>query len=312
MLYRISILAICFMCSFLLGCDSIMNLISPKKNIVSVTGTVVAKVANIPVTLEALNREIDVYNAAVNVAIDANPDLTFQQKKEQKEKNEIKAPEQKLRYLNELVVRRMVFAQAGIDKGLERREDVKDVLEINRANILAQEMQNEVIKNIDVSQMELEDAYKKVKEQLKQPETRNVREIAAKTEAEAKQILLELLQGADFMVIARDRSVAESSKNSGDLGYLKKGEKGGVFDDVAFSPALQQGSISSVFKNNDGNYCIVKIEGIKEGKQLSFTEVQNKLKERLLNLKRQEELEKFYSQISRDNIRIEIHESQIK
>lgn len=310
--YRISILAVCFICSFLLGCDNIMNFISPKKNVASVTGTIVAKVANTPVTLEALNREIDVYNAAVNAAIEANPDLTFQQKKEQKEKNEIKTPEQKLRYLNEYVIRRMVFAQAAIDKNMERREDVKDVLEINRANILAQEMQSEVIKNIDVSQTELEDAYKKVKEQLKQPEMRNVREIAVKTEAEAKQILLELLQGADFVAIARDRSVAESSKNSGDLGYLRKGEKGGVFDDVVFSGALQQGSISSVFKNNDGNYSIIKIEGIKEGKQLSLGEVQNELKERLLNLKRQEELEKFYSQVSRDNIRIEIHESQIK
>lgn len=309
---RVSILAVCFICSFLLGCDNIMNLISPKKKASSVTGTIVAKVANIPVTLEALNREIDVYNAAVGAAINANPDSTSQQKKEQKEKNEIKTPEQKLRYLNEFVVRRMVFAQAAIDKSLERREDVKDILEISKANILAQEMQNEIIKNIDVSQIELEDAYKKVKEQLKQPEMRNVREIAAKTEAEAKQILLELLQGADFMVIAKERSVAESSKNSGDLGYLKKGDRGGVFDDVVFSGALQLGSISSIFKNKDGNYYIVKIEGIKEGKQLSFGEVQNELKERLLNLKRQEELEKFYSQISRDNIRIEIHESQIK
>ncbi|MBM3244373.1 MAG: hypothetical protein FJZ15_01090 [Candidatus Omnitrophica bacterium] len=307
------IAVISLMCFALLGCDNLSKMFNPKKKETAqqVSGVVVAKVANKPLTLEAFNREVDTFNAAIEAAIEANPDLTLEQKREQKKKNAINTPERKLEYLNTVVIRRMVFAQAAIDKGLERRQDIKDALEISRESILAEEMQDQITKNIDISQSELEAAYKSVKDQLKQPEERKLREIVVKTEAEAKQILMELLQGAEFPVLAKERSIAASSKNSGDLGFVTKGQKGGAFDDSVFSPGLQQGSISSIFKGPDGYY-LVKIEAIKEGKQLTLADVQDQLKERLLGLKTQDELDKFYNQVSKDNIRIEIQESLIK
>jgi parvulin-like peptidyl-prolyl isomerase len=102
---------------------------------------------------------------------------------------------------------------------------------------------------------------------LKEPELRRVREIVLRSESEARQVLLELLQGADLAALAKDRSVAESAKNGGDLGFIKKGQRGEnfiSFDDIVFSPALQQGSLSSVFKAPEVFY-IIKIEGVKEG-----------------------------------------------
>ncbi len=303
---KYGILILSFILLSLLGCD-IFNFSAAKKQAssIQVSGTVIAKVANIPRTLEELNREIDAYNASI--------DLT-NLSADEKNKAKIKTREEKLDYLNNVLIRRMIFYQAALDRGIDRREDISDILQRTRAAILAQEMENEVTKNVTVSPSEIDEAYKNIKDKLKEPEARKIREIMVKNEIDAKQILLELLQGADFSAIAKERSVAESAKNSGDLGFIKKGQRGekfNSFDDIVFSPALQQGSLSSVFKGPDGYY-IAKIEAVREGKQSTLSEVQDRLKEILLSRKKQEELDKFYNKVSKDNIKVEIYESKVK
>ena len=309
--FKIINFVFCAVFLFLFGCDKI-NFFNPqKKQEVVVSGTVISKVANRPITLEALNREAEALNAAIDATIDANENLTTAQKREQKTKSEVNTREKKIEYLKNVVIRRMVFAQAALDRGLDRRDDVGDLLKISRDNILAQEMENEVVNKIDVTQTDLEAAYKSIKDQLRQPEARKIRVIVTKTEPEAKQIYQSLLQDADFATLAKSNSISASAKDSGDLGFIGRGKVGGVFDDIAFSPGLQQSSISGIFKGPEG-YTIVKIEGIKEGKQLSLQEVSGELKDRLLGLKKQDEMEKFYDTVSRDSIKIEIHESLIK
>lgn len=295
----------------LFGCDKI-NFFQPKKKpaapqaqVIAVKGTIIAKVNNIPITLEELNREIDIYNAS----LDLRQDLTAEQKKSAK----IDTRDKKIDYLKSVLIRQAVFYQAALDRALDQKEEIKDILNRYKIAILAQEMQNEVVKNLDVSSAEIEDAYKNNKNLFREPESRRVREIVAKTEDEAKQILIELLQGADFAALARNRSIGESAKSAGDLGYIKRGERGEKFlnfDDIIFSPALAQGAISSVFKGPDGYY-IVKIEDVKEGKQVTLSEAWDTLKALLLARKQQEELDNFYSQLSR-NIKIESYEGEIK
>jgi parvulin-like peptidyl-prolyl isomerase len=166
---------------------------------------------------------------------------------------------------------------------------------------------------MDVSSAEIEQAYNSIKDQLKEAQQRKIREIVAKSEEDAKQILIELLQGADFTALVRSRSIADSAKDGGDLGYLKFGQRGdrfSMFDQAAFSPALDQGKISNVFKGPDGYY-IVKIEDVKEGKQLGLSDVWDKLKEQLLISKQQQKLNELYSRLSRD-AKIEIYEKEIK
>lgn len=295
---------------FLIGCDKI-DFFNPKKastatpTAITVQGTVIAKVNNLPITLEELNRYIDIYNAS----LDLRQDLTAEQKKAAK----IDTREKKIGYLKTLLIRQAVFYQAAMDRGLDRKEEIVQILERYRIAVLAQEMQNEIVKNLEVSSAEIEEAYKNNKNLFREPETRRVREIVTKTEEEARQILIELLQGADFISLAKTRSISDSGKNGGDLGYVKKGdrqEQFPTFDDMVFSPALQQGAVSSVFKGPQGYY-IVKIEEIKEGKQVSLSEAWDTLKALLLARKQQEELDKFYSQLSRD-AKIEIYEGEIK
>jgi parvulin-like peptidyl-prolyl isomerase len=298
-----------FILVFSLGCEK-LNFLKPKQvskekpQAPIVRGTIIAKVNNLPITLEELNKEIDIYNASVELL-----DLPDEAKKQAK----IDTREKKIDYLKSFVIRQLVFYQAALDRGLDRKEDISEILQRTRMAILAQEMQREIIKNIDVGSTEIEETYKKIKDRLKEPQMRRIREIVTKTEAEANQILIELLQGADFATLAKDRSLAESAKNGGDLGFLRIGQRGeqfSNFDEIAFSPALQTGARSGVFNGPEGYY-IIKIEGIKEGKQLSLNDVRDRLKEELLLNKQKEELDKFYSQFSRE-AKIEIYEGEIK
>jgi hypothetical protein len=219
------------------GCDKInffkSNKSSPKQSS-QIRGTVIAKVGAVSITLEELNREIDAYNTSVDISNLSDED---------KKLNKVDTSDKKLKYLKDILVRRMVFYQAALDRGLDRKDDISEMLERTKAAILAQEMENDIIKNIDVSPTEIDEAYKTIKEQLKEAETRKVREIAVQTKEEANQILVELLQGADFDTIARARSIAKSKDAGGDLGLLKKDQaaksRSVIFLETAFSPALR-------------------------------------------------------------------------
>ena len=299
-----------FLFFVLAGCEK-FDFLKPRKEAkvtalpVAVKGMVIAKVNNLPVTLEELNMYVDMYNAS----LDLRQDLTVEQKTEAKIDNR----EKKIDYLKSRLIRQAVFYQAAVDRGLDRKEEIAEILQRNKTDLLAGAMQNEIARNIDVSSAEIEDAYKANKDLFKEPEVRKIQEIVTRTEEEARPILIELLQGGDFATIAKTRSIAESAKNGGDLGFIKRGQRGEQFlnfDDVAFSPALQQGAISSVFKGSEGYY-IIKVEGMKEGKEISLSEAWDTIKTLLLAKKQSEELDKVYSQLSRE-AKIEIYEGEVK
>ncbi len=94
----------------------------------------------------------------------------------------------------------------------------------------------------------------------------HVRHILLDSEEEAKKVLEELRQGADFAELARKYSKDEETKeNGGDLGWLPKGEMEPAFDAAAFS--LKVGEISDVIRTSRG-YHIIKVEGHEMDREL--------------------------------------------
>lgn len=287
--------------SALAGCDNIF----PKfKNLgkteassanTAVKGTVVARVNNLPITLEDLNEDINSYNAAVG---EAKPEA------------KITTREQKINYLKNEMVRRALLYQDASAKGLERNEDVRKVLEKTKMDLLVVELIRQEAQKIDVSSKEIEEYYNTYKEQLKEPEERQLRIIMVPTEQEAKDILIQLLQGADFATLAKDRSKDPSSADGGDLGFISKGKKFPQFDDAAFSDTLEVGKVSAVFKGPDGYY-IAKLEAKRGGKLKSLSEMWDDIKRGLTFLKQQQRIEDLIGKLSHDS-KIEIYEGEIK
>ncbi len=87
----------------------------------------------------------------------------------------------------------------------------------------------------------LKAAYEKNKEQYNFQSVK-ARHILVKTEDEAKAIITELENGADFAKLAQEKSTGPSGQNGGDLGWFKANDMVPEFSKAAFS--LEDGSFS--------------------------------------------------------------------
>jgi len=288
--------------SSILGCDK-FNIASGAKKEVKVTpatviqakGAVIAKVNNISIGLDDLNEDIDNYN-----------DNVPEDRPEQK----ITSKEQKITYLRNEVIRRILIYQDALDKGLDRNEEVRQGVEKSKRDLLVMENIKQITQNTDVSSKEVEDYYNTYKEQLKEPEERQISEIVVGSEQEARDILIQLLQGGDFATIAKNNSKAASAKDGGSLGFIQKGKKSEQFDNAAFSDSLDVGKISSIFKTPDG-YSIIKLEAKRGGKQKPLSEMWDDIKRGLVFLKQQQTIDDLIGKLSRD-AKIEVYEGEIK
>ena len=288
--------------SGVLGCDKFKAVVNRKTEVVKVSaavippkGAVIARVNNMAIGLDDFNQEIEIYNA--NVPQD-RPEL------------KITTKEQKVSYLKNDMVRRSLLYQNALDKGLDRNEDILVALDKTKMQLLVMELIKQVSQKVDVSSKEIEDYYNTYKEQLKEPEERQIREIVVNSEQDAKDLYIQLLQGADFTTLARSSSKASSAKDGGDLGFIKIGAKSPQFGSVAFSDSLEVGKISSIFKTSDG-YSIIKLESKRGGKQKPLSEMWDDIKKGLTFLKQQQVIDEMIGKLSRD-AKIDIYEGEIK
>jgi len=258
-----------------------------------VKGTVVAKVNNIPLMLDDLNQEVEAYNSMVPT---------------DKPEMKITTREKKIDYLKNEMVRRALLYQAALDRGLDRSEDVVRALEKTKMDLLVVSLIKQEADKISVTSKEIEDYYNTYKDQLKEPEEVSIREVVLATEQEAKDVLVQLLQGADFATLASTRSTSKSAKNGGDLGFVSLAK---IFKEMAnIADTLEAGQISSVFKGPDGYY-IIKVEAKRGGKQKTLNEMWDDIKRGLTFLKQQQQVEDLIGKLSRQ-AKIEVYEGEIK
>jgi len=286
-----------------LGCDKFNPAAKKKAEVkidvqpvtVEAKGPIVAKINNISIGLDDLNAEIAVYNA--NVPAD-RPEL------------KINTKEQKVNYLKNEMVRRALLYQHALDKGFDRNDEVKQALEKNKRDLMVLQDIKEMAKGISVTSKEVEDYYNTYKDQLKEPEERQISEIVVLSEQDARDILIQLLQGGDFATLAKSNSKSSSAKDGGNLGFIKKGKKSAQFDAVAFSDSLEVGKISSIFKTSDG-FVIIKLEDKRGGRQKPLSEMWDDINRGLVFLKQQQAIEELIGKLSRD-AKIEVFDGEIK
>jgi len=253
----------------------------------------VAMVNNMPITLEELNEDVAAYNALVPA---------------DKPESKVTSREQKIDYLKNDMVRRTLLYEDGLAMGLDRSDEVTKELEKVKQQLVLMALGKKLTDNTDVSSKEIEDYYNTYKEQLREPEKRDVREIVVNTEQEAKDILIQLLQGADFATLAGERSIDASAKSGGDLGFIGKGEQFPQLDKTAFE--LDVGKVSSIFKGPKGYY-VIKVEAKRGGEQKTLAQLWDDIKRMLIFLKQQQAIEDLVSKLSRE-AKIEIYEGKVE
>lgn len=264
--------------------------------------TVVAMVGDFYITASDLDKEVDNFNSLATA--------------QKLDKNKIDNRDKKVKYLRDELVRKYILYQEALDRGLDKKPEIVKELEAVKMNLLIAELLRKEIEKIDVSSKEIEDFYSQNKELLREPEQRKILEIMTSTEDEAKQVYIELLRGADFASLARQYSKAKTASTGGEAGLMAyevnpanriRPEK---FYEVAFSPSLESGGTSSIFKTPDGFY-IIKVDSIKKSEPKSLTDLRDNIKSWLLFEKQQKAIVELANKLSGET-KIAIYEEKVQ
>ncbi len=199
-----------------------------------------------------------------------------------------KKADSKYMLIDELIRQQLMVSEAREQK-LNESTEVRAAIKDFENNILVQELVAGLTKNISATETEAREYYDKNPDVFVNPVEKKVSEIVVPTEAEAKEILILLLQGADFTQTAKDRSKAKSAANGGDLGFLSRPDVKQEYQVVAVLKtvdALTNGGVSSIFQGPEGYY-IVKVMEVRGGDKVTFDSVKAELVKGLTSQKQQ-------------------------
>lgn len=207
----------------------------------------------------------------------------------------------------EELVRQELLVKDADQKGIAQRKEIKETVEDFRKTLLVQEVATQLTKDIKATEEDAREYYDKNKESFVVKLEWKVREIVVPTEDEAKDILVQLLQGGEFLEIAKVRSKASSASKGGDLGWISKFP----FEQMRSAvTALEIGKTSGVFKGPSGYY-IVKLDEKKGGAPKPFLAIKSELTKKLTLKKQQDAVLEYLNKLAA-NTKIQVNEELLK
>jgi len=207
----------------------------------------------------------------------------------------------------EELIRQQLLVEAAEKRGIGKKKTIADAVDEFKKTLLVRELAVEIAEKIVVTDADAKTFYKENEELFKEPAQWRIREIVVDNEGKAKELVVNVLQGADFEQIARENSISETAANGGDVGFVVEFADPKVQNTVF---TLEEGSISNVFKGDKGYY-VIKLEEKEEGLLQSFDEVKEELKEGLAAMNQQQAIIDYVEDL-RSKADIEINENLLK
>ena len=127
-----------------------------------------------------------------------------------------------------------------------------------------------------VTENALANHYKKLVEANKSKEEVRARHILVETEAQAREIIAELDEGADFAELAKTKSKGPSAPKGGDLDFFAEGQMVPSFSKAAF--ALKKGEITPSPVQTQFGWHIIKVEDRRPLQPLDRSEIEEQLR----------------------------------
>lgn len=166
-----------------------------------------------------------------------------------------------------------ILAQAANKKGLSKKADVVQQIDLSKQTILASAFVQDYVKSHPISDETLKQEFEKINKQRGGKEYK-VSHILVKTEADAK-VVEDQLKNSKFEDVAMDKSQDPgSSVKGGDLGWAVPSNFVKPFADAMV--ALSKGKISDPVQSQFG-WHIIKLEDTRDLKVPSFDEVKPNL-----------------------------------
>ncbi|MGH7198063.1 MAG: peptidylprolyl isomerase [Candidatus Omnitrophota bacterium] len=194
-------------------------------------------------------------------------------------------------------------------RNIENQPDVKELLGAARRKILvAKLIDGEVDRKISLEPDEAQKHYEANKEQYMTPLLFRASHIQVATEEEARAVRKELLAGADFEELARNKSLDSTRARGGDIGFFQKGQLIPEIETAAF--AMRKGELSEPVKTQFG-YHIIRLTDRAEPTLRDFKLVKGLVERQLINQKRITAYREFVQKL-RGNAKVVIDEKALE
>ncbi|GGF89598.1 peptidylprolyl isomerase [Paenibacillus aceti] len=142
---------------------------------------------------------------------------------------------------------------------------------------------------VTVTDEQIKEIFEQYKTVFDTPEQVRLSNILVGTEDEAKEIVKQLKDGADFAELAKTKSLDTATKESGgDTGLFSKGTKEEAIEEVAFK--LKKDEVSAPIKTEEG-YQVIKLTEHKEAHQATLEEKKDEIRKGLVS----QEISKIFS-----------------
>ena len=171
-----------------------------------------------------------------------------------------------------------VIQQRALDEGLQDDPEVQERVARAEADILQDVWMDRQV-DARISDEALNDAYTRFVEDNPPVEEVSARHILVETEDDARGLIAELNDGADFAELAAEHSVGPSGAQGGDLGYFQERQMVAPFGEVAFS--LQPGEFTQEPVETEFGWHVILSEDRRMVEPPSLEEVEDQLRSSL-------------------------------
>ncbi|MGD2082953.1 MAG: peptidylprolyl isomerase [Chromatiales bacterium] len=212
----------------------------------------------------------------------------------------VSSPQVQAALLNEMV-NFVILSQEAEKQGLQNSERVEAALDWARTKTLAQAMLNKQLGGDAIDESELRQAYEE-KYPAAGTKEYKARHILVETEDEAKALITQLGEGADFAELAKEHSTGPSGSRGGELGWFGPADMVPPFSEAV--AAMEKGAVSAEPVETGFGWHVILLEDVRENPRPAFESVKDELMSEL----RQKRIQEYVGTL-REKATIEVNTS---
>lgn len=168
----------------------------------------------------------------------------------------------------------ILTAQDAEKKGIDQDPNVQMALELQRLQFISGLDLQDAARTLSPTEEEIQKAYEEHYGQEKQQEY-HARHILVKTEQEAKDLIQQLKDGADFQELAKAHSLGPTGKKGGDLGWFDAKQMVPAFGQAV--KQLESGHFTEQPVKTQFGWHVILLEGVREAEPPALDSVKGKL-----------------------------------
>ena len=181
--------------------------------------------------------------------------------------------------VREELVRREILRQAAVEKGLDKKPEVKTQIELAQQAVIIRAYLQDFVATNQVTDADVRKTYDEMKGRLGDTEYK-VRHILVDDEAKARALIAQLGKGESFEDLAKANSKDPGSKEKGgELGWSNPGMYVPEFSDAMVK--LEKGETTAEPVKSNFGYHIIQLEDTRQLEAPDFEKIAPQLTQRL-------------------------------